>query len=145
MLNVRWISLITIYYPHECTSLGDSRFIEIWIFFFAGTAFMMVNTSGKFPGQKAQLFVPPLKENDTHCLTFQYYGASGEGSSPGHLNIYVKENSSPMGYPVWNSSGPAFHTWRQVELAVSTFWPNFYQVRSFLCAVLTKHFGCTLF
>uniref|UniRef100_A0A8B9HYR1 protein-tyrosine-phosphatase n=1 Tax=Astyanax mexicanus TaxID=7994 RepID=A0A8B9HYR1_ASTMX len=97
----------------------------------AGSSFMMVNTSGKFPGQKAQLLVPPLKENDTHCLTFQYYGASGEGSSPGHLNIYVKENNSPVGYPVWNSSGPAFHTWRQVELAVSTFWPNFYQVRTF--------------
>uniref|UniRef100_A0A3B1K844 Receptor-type tyrosine-protein phosphatase kappa n=1 Tax=Astyanax mexicanus TaxID=7994 RepID=A0A3B1K844_ASTMX len=94
----------------------------------AGSSFMMVNTSGKFPGQKAQLLVPPLKENDTHCLTFQYYGASGEGSSPGHLNIYVKENNSPVGYPVWNSSGPAFHTWRQVELAVSTFWPNFYQL-----------------
>ncbi|XP_072536097.1 protein tyrosine phosphatase receptor type Ma isoform X4 [Salminus brasiliensis] len=94
----------------------------------AGSAFMMVNTSGRFPGQKAQLLVAPLKENDTHCLTFQYYGASGEGSSPGHLNIYVKENNSPVGFPVWNSSGPAFHTWRQVELAVSTFWPNFYQL-----------------
>ncbi|XP_037392950.1 protein tyrosine phosphatase receptor type Ma isoform X15 [Pygocentrus nattereri] len=94
----------------------------------AGSAFMMVNTSGKFLQQKAQLFVPQLKENDTHCLTFQYYGASGEGSSPGHLNIYVKENNSPLGLPVWNSSGPAFHTWRQVELAVSTFWPNFYQL-----------------
>ncbi|XP_036445638.1 protein tyrosine phosphatase receptor type Ma isoform X9 [Colossoma macropomum] len=94
----------------------------------AGSAFMMVNTSGRFLQQKAQLFVPPLKENDTHCLTFQYYGASGEGSSPGHLNIYVKENNSPLGLPVWNSSGPAFHTWRQVELAVSTFWPNFYQL-----------------
>ncbi|TSK16090.1 Receptor-type tyrosine-protein phosphatase mu [Bagarius yarrelli] len=94
----------------------------------AGSAFMMVNTSGRFPGQRAQLVVPQLKENDTHCLIFQYYGASGEGSSPGQLYIYVKENNSPMGLPVWNSSGPAFHTWKQVELAVSTFWPNFYQL-----------------
>uniref|UniRef100_A0A3B4EKN4 protein-tyrosine-phosphatase n=1 Tax=Pygocentrus nattereri TaxID=42514 RepID=A0A3B4EKN4_PYGNA len=106
----------------------------------AGSAFMMVNTSGKFLQQKAQLFVPQLKENDTHCLTFQYYGASGEGSSPGHLNIYVKENNSPLGLPVWNSSGPAFHTWRQVELAVSTFWPNFYQLFVFCVAVSTPHF-----
>uniref|UniRef100_A0A4W4E2Q4 protein-tyrosine-phosphatase n=1 Tax=Electrophorus electricus TaxID=8005 RepID=A0A4W4E2Q4_ELEEL len=89
---------------------------------------MMVNTSGRFPGQKTQLVVPQLKENDTHCLIFHYYGASGEGVSPGQLNIYVKENSSPLGFPVWNSSGPAFHTWRQVELAVSIFWPNFYQL-----------------
>ncbi|GAA6084144.1 receptor-type tyrosine-protein phosphatase mu-like isoform X1, partial [Tachysurus ichikawai] len=88
---------------------------------------MMVNTSGRFPSQRAQLIVPQLKENDTHCLIFQYYGASGEGSSPGQLYIYVKENNSPVGFPVWNSSGPAFHTWKQVELAVSTFWPNFYQ------------------
>ncbi|XP_046702490.1 protein tyrosine phosphatase receptor type Ma isoform X6 [Silurus meridionalis] len=94
----------------------------------AGSAFMMVNTSGRFSGQKAQLVVPQLKENDTHCLIFQYYAASGEGSSPGQLYIYVKENNSPLGFPVWNSSGPAFHTWRQVELAVSTFWPNFYQL-----------------
>ncbi|XP_053092405.1 protein tyrosine phosphatase receptor type Ma isoform X9 [Pangasianodon hypophthalmus] len=97
-----------------------------WIL--AGSAFMMVNTSGRFPGQRAQLVVPQLKENDTHCLIFQYYGASGEGSSPGQLYIYVKENNSPVGFPVWNSTGPAFHTWRQVELAVSTFWPNFYQL-----------------
>lgn len=110
-------------YIHHC------KYIQIRPFLCAGSAFMMVNTSGRFPGQKAQLVVPQLKENDTHCLIFQYYGASGEGSSPGQLYIYVKENSSPMGFPVWNSSGPAFHTWRQIELAVSTFWPNFYQVR----------------
>ncbi|XP_066538359.1 protein tyrosine phosphatase receptor type Ma isoform X5 [Hoplias malabaricus] len=94
----------------------------------AGSAFMMVNTSGR-SGQKASLFVPQLKENDTHCLTFQYYVASAESSTPGHLSIYVKENNSPsLGFPVWNSSEPAFHKWRQVELAVSIFWPNFYQL-----------------
>lgn len=31
--------------------------------------------------------------------------------------------------PVWNASGPASRSWEQVELAVSTYWPNFYQVR----------------
>ncbi|KAF4090043.1 hypothetical protein AMELA_G00045160 [Ameiurus melas] len=80
----------------------------------ASSAFMMVNTSGRFPGHRAQLVVPQLKENDTHCLIFQYYGASGEGSSPGQLYIFVKENNSPLGFPVWNSPGPAFHTWGQV-------------------------------
>uniref|UniRef100_A0A4W4E2U8 protein-tyrosine-phosphatase n=1 Tax=Electrophorus electricus TaxID=8005 RepID=A0A4W4E2U8_ELEEL len=107
-----------------------------------GSAFMMVNTSGRFPGQKTQLVVPQLKENDTHCLIFHYYGASGEGVSPGQLNIYVKENSSPLGFPVWNSSGPAFHTWRQVELAVSIFWPNFYQVRTLHCIILITDCMC---
>ncbi|XP_051969458.1 receptor-type tyrosine-protein phosphatase mu-like [Xyrauchen texanus] len=94
----------------------------------SGSAFMMANTSGKFPGQKAQLYVPQFKENDTHCVIFHYYGASREGSSPGQLFIYVKENNSPLGIPVWNSSGPALQKWQQVELAISTFWPNFYQL-----------------
>ncbi|KAL1006411.1 hypothetical protein UPYG_G00072040 [Umbra pygmaea] len=94
-----------------------------------GSAFMMVNTSGRFSGQKAQLLMPQLKENDTHCLIFQYYVAGQrEGANPGQLNIYVKENNSPLGMPVWNASGPIYPTWRQVELAVSTFWPNFYQI-----------------
>uniref|UniRef100_A0A8C7W6B0 protein-tyrosine-phosphatase n=1 Tax=Oncorhynchus mykiss TaxID=8022 RepID=A0A8C7W6B0_ONCMY len=93
------------------------------------SAFMMVNTSGRFSGQKAQLLMPQLKENDTHCLIFQYYVAGQrEGANPGQLNVYVKENNSPLGIPVWNASGPAYPTWRQVELAVSTFWPNFYQI-----------------
>uniref|UniRef100_A0A6Q2YWL4 protein-tyrosine-phosphatase n=1 Tax=Esox lucius TaxID=8010 RepID=A0A6Q2YWL4_ESOLU len=95
-----------------------------------GSAFMMVNTSGRYFGQKAQLLMPPLKENDTHCLIFQYYVAGQrEGANPGQLNIYIKENNSPLGMPVWNASGPVYPTWNQVELAVSTFWPNFYQVR----------------
>uniref|UniRef100_A0A8C7FX70 protein-tyrosine-phosphatase n=1 Tax=Oncorhynchus kisutch TaxID=8019 RepID=A0A8C7FX70_ONCKI len=90
---------------------------------------MMVNTSGRSSGQKAQLLMPQLKENDTHCLIFQYYVAGQrEGANPGQLNIYIKENNSPLGIPVWNASGPAYPTWRQVELAVSTFWPNFYQI-----------------
>ncbi|KAI2644239.1 Receptor-type tyrosine-protein phosphatase mu [Labeo rohita] len=93
----------------------------------SGSAFMMVNTSGRVSGQRAQLYMPQFKENDTHCVIFHYYGASREGSSPGQLFIYVKENNSPLGVAVWNSSGPAFQKWQQVELAISTFWPNFYQ------------------
>ncbi|XP_051990005.1 receptor-type tyrosine-protein phosphatase mu-like isoform X4 [Xyrauchen texanus] len=93
-----------------------------------GSAFMMVNSSGRFAGQKALLFTPQLKENDTHCVIFQYYVAGREGGTPGHLNIYIKENNSPMGLPVWNTSGPISRNWNHVELAISTYWPNFYQI-----------------
>uniref|UniRef100_A0A672PKA4 protein-tyrosine-phosphatase n=1 Tax=Sinocyclocheilus grahami TaxID=75366 RepID=A0A672PKA4_SINGR len=37
------------------------------------SAFMMVNSTARFAGQKALLFTPQLKENDTHCVIFQYY------------------------------------------------------------------------
>ncbi|KAM7379627.1 hypothetical protein PAMP_005169 [Pampus punctatissimus] len=93
-----------------------------------GSAFMMVNTSGRFAGQKALLLTPQLKENDTHCVIFHYYIGGRDNSHPGHLNVYIKENNSPMGMPVWNVSGPAARSWGQVELAISTYWPNFYQI-----------------
>ncbi|XP_069047709.1 protein tyrosine phosphatase receptor type Ma isoform X1 [Lepisosteus oculatus] len=93
-----------------------------------GSAFMMVNTSGKFAGQKAQFLMPQLKENDTHCVIFQFYVSGREGSVPGVLSVYVKANNGPLGSPVWNMSAPASHSWNQVELAVSTFWPNYYQI-----------------
>ncbi|NXW83382.1 PTPRM phosphatase, partial [Alopecoenas beccarii] len=89
-------------------------------------SFMLVNTSGRFAGQKAHLLLPHLKENDTHCIDFHYYVSSKSGSSPGTLNIYVKVNDGPIGNPVWNTSITA--TWNRAELAISTFWPNFYQV-----------------
>uniref|UniRef100_A0A674PN02 Receptor-type tyrosine-protein phosphatase kappa n=1 Tax=Takifugu rubripes TaxID=31033 RepID=A0A674PN02_TAKRU len=92
------------------------------------TAFAMVNTSGRFAGQKALLLTPQLRENDTHCVTFHYYIGGRDSSHPGHLNVYIKENNSPMGMPVWNVSGPATRSWVQIELAVSTYWPNFYQI-----------------
>ncbi|XP_062843495.1 receptor-type tyrosine-protein phosphatase mu-like isoform X1 [Trichomycterus rosablanca] len=93
-----------------------------------GSAFVMVNTSGRFAGQRAQLLSPQLKENDTHCVTFQYLISGREGNSPGYLNIYIKENNSPTGLPIWNTSGPVSRNWNQVELAISTYWPNFYQI-----------------
>uniref|UniRef100_A0A9J7YBU4 Receptor-type tyrosine-protein phosphatase kappa n=1 Tax=Cyprinus carpio carpio TaxID=630221 RepID=A0A9J7YBU4_CYPCA len=92
------------------------------------SAFMMVNTSSRVSGQRAHLYMPQFKENDTHCVIFEYYSAGREGSSPGQLLIYVKENSYPLGIAVWNSSGTALKRWQQVELAISTFWPNFYQL-----------------
>nr|XP_020515245.2 receptor-type tyrosine-protein phosphatase mu-like [Labrus bergylta] len=73
--------------------------------------------------------LPPLRENDTHCLNFLFYRAGGrDGAAPATLNVYIRENNSPLGIPVFNSSGPAYHIWKGVELAVSTFWPNHYQV-----------------
>ncbi|XP_067290847.1 protein tyrosine phosphatase receptor type Ma isoform X9 [Pseudorasbora parva] len=110
----------------EQINIRQKSWSESWIP--EGSVFMMANASGRFSGQKAQLLVPQFKENDTHCVIFQYYAAGREGSSPGQLYIYVKENNSPLGVPVWNSSGPALQKWVQVELAISTFWPNFYQL-----------------
>ncbi|XP_037131804.1 receptor-type tyrosine-protein phosphatase mu-like isoform X3 [Syngnathus acus] len=94
----------------------------------SGAAFMMVNTSGRFSGQKASMLTPQLRENDTHCVIFHYYIGGRDNSHPGHLNVYIKENNSPLGTPVWNVSAPASRAWGQVELAVSTYWPNFYQI-----------------
>ncbi|XP_023805671.1 receptor-type tyrosine-protein phosphatase mu isoform X7 [Oryzias latipes] len=95
----------------------------------AGSSFLFVNTSSRYSGQRAQLLLPPLKENDTHCLSFFFYQAGGrEGIPPATLNVYVKENNNALGVPVFNSSGPAYHIWKEVELAVSIFWPNQYQL-----------------
>ncbi|KAM4704580.1 receptor-type tyrosine-protein phosphatase mu isoform 12-T12 [Rhinophrynus dorsalis] len=91
-------------------------------------SFMMVNTSGRFAGQRAILLLPQLKENDTHCIDFHYFMSSKSGALPGSLNIYVTVNNGPLGSPIWNISGPATRTWNRAELAISTFWPNFYQV-----------------
>ncbi|XP_054621436.1 receptor-type tyrosine-protein phosphatase mu-like isoform X1 [Dunckerocampus dactyliophorus] len=91
--------------------------------------FLYVNTTGRYSGQRAHLLLPQLKENDTHCINFMFYQtAARDRATAATLNVYVKENNSPLGVPVFNSSGPAHHTWRGVELAVSTFWPNYYQV-----------------
>ncbi|XP_024659484.1 receptor-type tyrosine-protein phosphatase mu isoform X9 [Maylandia zebra] len=106
----------------------------------AGSSFLFVNTSGRYGGQRAQLLLPPLRENDTHCLSFLFYQVGGrEGAVPATLNVYIKENSSPLGVPVFNFSGPSYHIWKGVELAVSTFWPNHYEV--VFEAVSTGHRG----
>ncbi|XP_029077571.1 receptor-type tyrosine-protein phosphatase T isoform X2 [Monodon monoceros] len=91
-------------------------------------SFMMVNSSGRASGQKAHLLLPTLKENDTHCIDFHYYFSSRDRSSPGALNVYVKVNGGPQGNPVWNVSGVVTEGWVKTELAISTFWPHFYQV-----------------
>uniref|UniRef100_A0A8C9YP50 protein-tyrosine-phosphatase n=1 Tax=Sander lucioperca TaxID=283035 RepID=A0A8C9YP50_SANLU len=116
---------------HECLYKTPWQFIHgrlVDLSFIEPQSFMMMNTSGRFVGQKALLLTPQLRENDTHCVTFHYYIGGRDNSHPGHLNVYIKENNSPMGMPVWNVSSPATRSWGQVELAISTYWPNFYQI-----------------
>lgn len=122
------------------THVNDSGFSEVtrklcfrlWLsldFLFSGS-FMLVNTSGRPEGQRAHLLLPQLKENDTHCIDFHYFVSSKSNSAPGLLNVYVKVNNGPLGNPIWNVSGEPTRTWNRAELAISTFWPNFYQVCS---------------
>lgn len=96
--------------------------------FVSSGSFMLVNTSGRPEGQIAHLLLPQLKENDTHCIDFHYFVSSKSNSAPGLLNVYVKVNNGPLGSPIWNISGDPTRTWNRAELAISTFWPNFYQV-----------------
>ncbi|MBN3310896.1 PTPRU phosphatase, partial [Amia calva] len=89
---------------------------------------MVVNSSQHATGQRAHLLLQTLSENDTHCVQFSYFLYSRDGHSPGALRAYVRVNTGPLGSPVWNVSGSHGRQWHQVELAVSTFWPNEYQV-----------------
>lgn len=102
-------------------------------------SFMLVNTSGKPEGQRAHLLLPQLKENDTHCIDFHYFVSSKSNAAPGLLNVYVKVNNGPLGNPIWNISGDPTRTWHRAELAISTFWPNFYQVHAFLTFHVLSH------
>uniref|UniRef100_A0A8C3QZ20 protein-tyrosine-phosphatase n=1 Tax=Cyanoderma ruficeps TaxID=181631 RepID=A0A8C3QZ20_9PASS len=120
---------------HTCGPLGPGHFVRhqatpLFVLFFLCPAgsFMMVNSSGRASGQKAHLLLPTLKENDTHCIDFHYYLSSRDRSSPGALNVYVKVNGGPQGNPIWNVSGVVTEGWVKAELAISTFWPHFYQV-----------------
>lgn len=91
---------------------------------------MLVNSSQHVMGHRAQLLLQSLSENDTHCVQFSYFLYSRDGHSPGALRAYVRVNGGPLGSAVWNMSGSHGKQWHQVELAVSTFWPNEYQVRA---------------
>uniref|UniRef100_A0A3P9IDQ1 Receptor-type tyrosine-protein phosphatase U n=1 Tax=Oryzias latipes TaxID=8090 RepID=A0A3P9IDQ1_ORYLA len=91
-------------------------------------SYMLVNSSQHAAGHRAQLLLQTLSENDTHCVQFSYFLYSRDGHSPGALRAYVRVNGGPLGNPVWNISGSHGKQWHQVELAVSTFWPNEYQV-----------------
>uniref|UniRef100_A0A8D2ZIF1 protein-tyrosine-phosphatase n=1 Tax=Scophthalmus maximus TaxID=52904 RepID=A0A8D2ZIF1_SCOMX len=91
-------------------------------------SYMLVNSSQHAVGHRAQLLLQSLSENDTHCVQFSYFLYSRDGHSPGALRAYVRVNGGPLGSPVWNTSGSHGKQWHQFELAVSTFWPNEYQV-----------------
>ncbi|XP_072606610.1 receptor-type tyrosine-protein phosphatase U isoform X10 [Vulpes vulpes] len=91
-------------------------------------SYLMVNASQHTPGQRAHVIFQSLSENDTHCVQFSYFLYSRDGHSPGTLGIYVRVNGGPLGSAVWNMTGSHGRQWHQAELAVSTFWPNEYQV-----------------
>ncbi|XP_032877125.1 receptor-type tyrosine-protein phosphatase kappa isoform X5 [Amblyraja radiata] len=91
-------------------------------------SFLMVDSSQHFPGEKARLLLPVMKENDTHCIDFSYWLYSKDHLSPGTLNIFVRVNKGALANPIWNVTGSQGKEWHRAELAVSTFWPNEYQV-----------------
>lgn len=98
-------------------------------------SYLVVNASQHAPGQRAHVIFQSLSENDTHCVQFSYFLYSRDGHSPGTLGIYVRVNGGPLGSAVWNMTGSHGRQWHQAELAVSTFWPNEYQVGWVLSAV----------
>uniref|UniRef100_A0A8C5X1P2 protein-tyrosine-phosphatase n=1 Tax=Malurus cyaneus samueli TaxID=2593467 RepID=A0A8C5X1P2_9PASS len=89
---------------------------------------MIVISSDHDPGEKTRLQLPTMKENDTHCIDFSYLLYSKSGGNPGTLNILVRVNKGPLANPIWNVTGSTGKDWLRAELAVSTFWPNEYQV-----------------
>uniref|UniRef100_I3MIQ4 Receptor-type tyrosine-protein phosphatase kappa n=1 Tax=Ictidomys tridecemlineatus TaxID=43179 RepID=I3MIQ4_ICTTR len=91
-------------------------------------SYMIVDSSDHDPGEKARLQLPTMKENDTHCIDFSYLLYSQKGLNPGTLNILVRVNKGPLANPIWNVTGFTGREWLRAELAVSTFWPNEYQV-----------------
>lgn len=91
-------------------------------------SYMIVISSDHDPGEKTRLQLPTMKENDTHCIDFSYLLYSKNGGNPGTLNILVRVNKGPLANPIWNVTGSTGKDWLRAELAVSTFWPNEYQV-----------------
>ncbi|XP_067149847.1 receptor-type tyrosine-protein phosphatase kappa isoform X4 [Apteryx mantelli] len=91
-------------------------------------SYMIVISSDHDPGEKTRLQLPTMKENDTHCIDFSYLLYSKNGANPGTLNILVRVNKGPLANPIWNVTGSTGKDWLRAELAVSTFWPNEYQV-----------------
>lgn len=60
-------------------------------------SYMYVDVSQYEVGEKARFQLPVMKENDTHCIDFNYLLSSPDGSSPGTLNILVKVMYSSQG------------------------------------------------
>lgn len=57
-------------------------------------SYMYVDVSQYDVGEKARFQLPVMKENDTHCIDFNYLLTSPDGSSPGTLNVLVKVQES---------------------------------------------------
>uniref|UniRef100_A0A8C9VRS6 protein-tyrosine-phosphatase n=1 Tax=Scleropages formosus TaxID=113540 RepID=A0A8C9VRS6_SCLFO len=119
-----------------------SHTLPFFPFSFLGS-YMIVNCSQHAAGQRAHLLLQTQSENDTHCVQFSYFLYCRDGHSPGGIRVYVRVNGGPLGSPVWNISGSHGHQWHQVEMAISTFWPNEYQVgfcllRFISCIVLNS-------
>uniref|UniRef100_A0A8D3DT07 protein-tyrosine-phosphatase n=1 Tax=Scophthalmus maximus TaxID=52904 RepID=A0A8D3DT07_SCOMX len=134
MLWVVFFLLLQISFPPSAspctrkTAIGSSsRSLQSFPLLLSGS-YMLVNSSQHAVGHRAQLLLQSLSENDTHCVQFSYFLYSRDGHSPGALRAYVRVNGGPLGSPVWNTSGSHGKQWHQFELAVSTFWPNEYQV-----------------
>lgn len=111
--------------PPECVDLHF--YIDLFLNLLSGS-YMIVESSHHSHGEKARLQLPTMKENDTHCIDFSYLLYSKKGASPGTLNILVRVNKGPLANPIWNVTGSTGKDWLRAELAVSTFWPNEYQV-----------------
>ena len=60
---------------------------------------MAVDVSQYDVGEKARFQLPVMKENDTHCIDFNYLLTSPDGSSPGTLNVLVKVRSGGPSRP----------------------------------------------
>uniref|UniRef100_A0AAQ4QXF1 Receptor-type tyrosine-protein phosphatase kappa n=1 Tax=Gasterosteus aculeatus aculeatus TaxID=481459 RepID=A0AAQ4QXF1_GASAC len=88
-------------------------------------SFMFVDVSQNDVGDKARFQLPVMKENDTHCIDFNYLLTSPGGSSPGTLNVLVKVNKGPLANPIWNvTSYTGKDRLRAPERCVSSFLPQ---------------------
>lgn len=79
---------------------------------------MYVDVSQYDVGEKARFQLPVMKENDTHCIDFNYLLTSPDGSSPGTLNVLVKVREA------FRPIAPVMFTWRSpfVNLLSSPCW-----------------------
>uniref|UniRef100_A0A8C4N9C0 protein-tyrosine-phosphatase n=1 Tax=Eptatretus burgeri TaxID=7764 RepID=A0A8C4N9C0_EPTBU len=116
----------------EATSSMFSISLPLCFVCFAGPSLMLAPVGGHQPGATAQLALPPMMENDTHCITFAYQLAMRSAAlvAPGYqpslaaLRVYVPQNGAGLGRPVWDAWQPGSEAWTRAEVSVSTFWPK---------------------
>uniref|UniRef100_UPI00358FEC51 receptor-type tyrosine-protein phosphatase mu-like isoform X2 n=1 Tax=Myxine glutinosa TaxID=7769 RepID=UPI00358FEC51 len=125
----------------KCGYIQDGRDDFDWIQMKSGTpraeyaglpegAFMFVTSEARTGGKAARLITPSLRENDTHCIDFDYalWPDRRGRFGPGVLAVFALVDRKLLGGPVWRTAtGPA-HGWAKAEIAVSTFWPRGYQL-----------------